>query len=164
MIPKAIKPHLRKSYSIGNEQEIISQAHRRWREGAFRLTLRDFLARESAVFLIDHLTKERGQQATNEIKEWLHHTLLSWLISKPEDFANLWLVIAGRQLPFAEDVDEWRYFAISQPVEPLLPEAIEEFVIRLRGLEASNLAIFIKASGGNPGLMFLMANNLANAK
>lgn len=149
---------------LGGGIEMALENHRARLELALRRTLIERLRDRPLVVLLDHLSKEPGQQATAEVTQWLRYSLIAWLLEEPEAFANLRLVVAGRQPPFGTDVEQWRYLAGSEVVRPLLPEAVRQFWVDRRRLDETHLPGFIEVSGGNPGLLFLMANNSEAAR
>ena len=137
-----------------NEQMIAPALSR-----ALRQTVIDFLQSQKLILFFDHLTRLRGQQATVPVASWLRDELLAWQFDQPETFANLWLVFAGRLPPFGNEIDRWQRVADTFIVRPFEPAVIEKFWVQVRRLDPSHLQGLIPASGGNPGLLTMMADN-----
>jgi hypothetical protein len=110
------------------------------------------------VLFFDHF-----EEATEEVTYWLRRHVLGLHLEEAAEFPNLWIIVAGRRVPFQDEVDQWRHVLRAHLVRPLPDEAIYLFWVDKRGLDPAHVSVIVPASGGNPQLLFLMANNFAKA-
>jgi hypothetical protein len=129
------------------------------RNTAFREALRALLAEQRIVLFIDHY-----EEATQELSEWLYRHMLSLHLDGVTWCTNLWIVVSGRRVPLEDEADRWQHVLRDRLLGPLDEEAIYVYWVNKRGLDPNPLAIISKASGGNPQMLYMMANNWQHAQ
>jgi len=65
--------------------------------------------------------------------------------------------MAGRQVPTPNELQD---IFRAHTLEPLGEESIQVFWREKRGLDPGHLPTIVPASGGNPQILFTMANNI----
>lgn len=129
------------------------------RNTAFRQALSVLLGERRLILFLDHF-----EEATQEVAEWARQQLLGPHLDGLEGFANLWLIVGGQRVPLQEEAAQWRHILRARQLGPLPEEAIRAFWTEKRGLDAASLIFAIQASGGNPQLLTMMANNFEDAQ
>jgi hypothetical protein len=91
------------------------------------------VARQKLVICLDHV-----DEATPPVASWVRHQVLRLLLEEADTYANLWIVVAGREVPLRERADELRHLLYLQEVGPLVEEAIRIYWIEKRHLVRNN--------------------------
>jgi hypothetical protein len=128
------------------------------RNRAMRRALLDLIRSEQVVIFVDHY-----EEAAEPVRRWLIQQLLNIPLVDDDLCENLWIVVSGKQVPFQDQIDQWRHLLRCHRLPPLSPEEIRAFWIDKRQLDPAQVMVIALASGGNPGLLFMMANNVQNA-
>ncbi len=106
------------------------------------------------IVFLDHF-----DEAAQEVAEWLTERLLGCHLQEAARFANLWIVVAGRQVILGDATDDWSEVAETQELAGLQREAIETYWIERRSRSAVDLEDAIRESGGNPQLLVMRASD-----
>ena len=104
------------------------------------------------VFLFDAVEK-----APPKVSQWIQNELLLRLRQGLLPSAKI--IITGRKTYDLTDL-EIRHLLVETSLKPLADEHIQEYVFDRRGITGYELSFFIDASGGVPGLLALMADNV----
>ena len=129
------------------------------RNVAFREALAAQLAEQRIVLFIDHY-----EEATQELGTWLYRHLLSLHLDGTDWSANLWIIVGGRRVPLQDEVERWQHVLRDRLLGPLDDDAIYVYWVNKRGLDPDPLGVISKLSGGNPQMLYLMANNWQHAQ
>lgn len=129
--------------------------HKKRRNREFRKALRRRLKNTSVILFFDHF-----EDATPEIKDWIQNYLLNLL--QRDGFRRLWFVIAGRDVPQQKQDEAWR-FVHSQEIGPLTEDAMRLFWVEKCQLDPDRLMEAMEQSGGNPGLLVMIAKSHASS-
>ncbi len=124
------------------------------RNAALRAALAALQAERRVVLFFDHF-----ENATEDVASWLRRQLLSLQLEDAGACPNLWLVVAGCQAPLQDERDLWYHVMCDQDIGPLAEDAISLFWVGKRRLDPASLPVITRASGGNPWLLSVMANN-----
>lgn len=128
------------------------------RNRAFRQALLELVKTEKVVIFLDHF-----EVAGKVAQRWLLEHLLGLSLYDADLCPNLWIVVGGQQLPFLDQVSQWRHVMKLCTLPPLTQEDVHEFWTTKRSLDPAQALVIAQACAGNPGLLFLMANNVQDA-
>ncbi|MBI1294541.1 AAA family ATPase [bacterium] len=128
------------------------------RNRAMRRALLDLVRSEQVMIFVDHF-----EEAPEPVRRWLIQQLLNIPLVDEDLCENLWIVVSGKQVPYQDQIDQWRHLLRFHRLPPLSNEEIQAFWIDKRQLDPAQVMVIALASGGNPGLLFMMANNMQNA-
>lgn len=138
--------------------ELLEAETEQRRNRAMRRALLDLVRSEQVMIFVDHF-----EEASEPVRRWLLQQLLNIPLVDEDLCENLWIVVSGKQVPYQDQIDQWRHLLRRHRLPPLSPEEIQSFWIDKRQLDPAQVMVIAMASGGNPGLLFMMANNMQNA-
>lgn len=126
------------------------------RNRACREALKQLLAKQRLVLFFDHFEK-----ATENVANWLHSEILNLFLESPGDFPNLWVVIAGHEVPFQNEADRLRHILHLEEVGPFEKEAVHTYWKEKRKLDLTklSLSLLMDLCLGKPQTLCLIANN-----
>jgi hypothetical protein len=122
---------------------------------AFFACLTELTANQVVVFLFDSY-----EEVTAEADRWLQAQFLTRIRDGLQE--NLIVVLAGRHVPEFES--GWQSVVARTGLTPFDVPIVQEYFLEKRGLtglDAEKIALLAQASGGNPGLMGTLADNIA---
>lgn len=102
-----------------------------------------------AVFLFDSY-----EEVSQEADAWIQGQFLSRV--RDGQLQNVLVVLAGRQVPALGSA--WRHMVAHTGLEPFTPEHVREYIVERRGLADLDVGTIWRTSGGNPGLLGMMAD------
>jgi hypothetical protein len=120
---------------------------------AFFTCLTQLAQEQALVFFFDSY-----EEVTQEADRWIQTQLLARI--RDGQLTNVVVILAGRELPEFER-SSWRHILASTGLDLLDLEHIKEYIIEKRGLVDLDVDTIVKASGGSPSLLAMMADNLA---
>ncbi len=116
---------------------------------AFFACLERLTGRGLAVFLFDSY-----EEVTEEADAWIQGQLLTRV--RDGQLVNVLVVLAGRRVPALGS--GWRHIVARTGLEPFAPEHVREYIVERRGLADLDVETIWRTSGGNPGLLGMMAD------
>jgi hypothetical protein len=136
----------------------LSQREREHAEQQINLVFFDCLKRLTddhapIVFLFDAVEK-----APPRATEWIRGELLPRM--RQNVLANTKVLITGRKTFDMTDL-QITNLLVETSLAPLADEHVQEYVFERRGISGYELSFFVDASGGIPGLLAIMADNIA---
>lgn len=138
----------------------IQQAIGRRLNTVFPDAMQKLAARHGRVLLFfDHFEK-----AKVPIIQWMRHHLLNMHVEATDRQPDFWILIASRRLPYADETPGWRFVLHTQMVEPLTEEAVRLYWVEKRKLGPDIPADILQECGGNPLLLFWLAEDVATAE
>jgi hypothetical protein len=105
------------------------------------------------VFLFDAVEK-----APPKASQWIQRELLVRL--RQDKLPSTKVIMTGRKTYDLTDL-EIRHLLVETSLNPFTDKHIQEYVFDRRGITGYELSFFVDASGGVPGLLALMADNVA---
>lgn len=145
-------------FNPGGGADVLQAEVEQRRNRAFRAALLDLVATQKLILFIDHY-----ELAGKVAQRWLIDQLLALPLYDGDLCENLWVVVGGQQVPFQEQIDQWRHVLQRYTLPPLTQEEVHLFWAEKRKLDPAQTMIIALTSGGNPGLLFMMANNFQDA-
>lgn len=119
---------------------------------AFFACLVRFTETRIAVFLFDSY-----EVVTPEADTWIQGQFLPRI--RDGQLPNVLTVLAGRQVPHLDS--GWRHVVARTGLEPFDPQCVREYIVEKRGLADLDVDTIWRTSGGNPGLLGMMADTAA---
>jgi len=120
---------------------------------AFRDCLVELTTARPALFLLNS-----WERATTDIREWLSHNLLNWILHK--QLPNAVVLVAGQELPDLRRpprrIGRWTLSGLPE-------DAVQTYWVEICGLPPEDVPNIIMYSGGLPMLIALMADQRAMA-
>ncbi len=110
-------------------------------------------AQQKLMICMDH-----WDEARKLVAPWVRNQLLHLLVDESDDYTNLWVMVAGREVPLAERAEELRHLLCLQEVGPLDEEFIRSYWLEKRHLDPRYLEDVIKGCRGNALAMVRKAN------
>jgi hypothetical protein len=116
--------------------------------------LQAFQSGQPLALFFDHF-----ESTTQIVAAWIQEHLLNLLLESQARFPNLWIIIAGRQVPMQAEAADPQYALQLQRLDPLSEEAIITFWVDKCGLDPADAQQVITECEGNPLLMVWKAND-----
>jgi len=99
-----------------------------------------------AILFFDHFEKAKKIS----VIPWLRHHLFNLYLEATNEILDVWIVVASREIPYAEEADGWSYVLYNQLLEPLEEKFIRSYWLEKHHLDPDKLRNVIRDCKGIP--------------